>query len=269
MGKLTLLLVIIAFALFMVKKLIEIVGFLMNKKRVFVSDKRQRELVFLFAMWFCAAFFMSMRARGFRYGIGESNFQLYDLAYFIAPFVLFVSYYCLLCLTGLNRKLKKVIVCIFIILFSLQLVSNVFRLNRFRGGWGNYFCSRQNAKKYVLGQTDHGLVLAFNGMHYLPFIFTNSSNRIENTTNSPQESEYCDLQYIEKRFEEGYADIFVLVDHECEFRNNSKRIILKDCIYISSEGDNLYDQLKKKMGRFFVSVLRIYHFKKQSGESHE
>ena len=223
--------------------------------------RNHKERLFLFFLWFLATFTMSAIARKFRYD-GPFNIQLSDLSFFIGPFIILSCYYVFLVSARLKKKYRTIFLSLCLCFFSVQIVHNLERLNNARGGWGNFFIACQNAKKYVDKTSDNALVLAFSVKHHKPFLFTESNNKIKKTQGSPKTNPFSDLEFIEEKFEEGFDDVFVTTKmNEIEFRGTSENVILKDTLRIDGDSGDLYDRLKRFIGRPSKPMRYLYHFK--------
>ena len=221
-----------------------------------------RNHTFLFLLWFIVTFFMCARSRSFNYGPGDSSLQLFDLIYFIAPFITFLAYYITLIAVSFKKVFRIIFIVLCVCLIITQTVSNVFRLNRFRGGWGNHFCSWQNAKKYIDRHSNKALALAYGtDMHYRPFVFGKSNNKLLYSQSLCDQTDFCDLEFIESKFKEGYKDIFVFGKSKVQFKGNSKSVILYQQEFLDGDSGDLYDRFKRFIGHPSKPVLYLYHFK--------
>lgn len=230
------------------------------KQRLFPGNGTKIR-IFVFVLWFISALAMVARARGFAYD-GSFSFQLYDLIYFILPFILFLFYYFLSIRDSLQKPYRIIVLVVFFYLIVVQILHNGVRLNRFRGAWGNHFCAWQNAEKYIDKHSNNALALAYNtDMHYRPFSFNKSDNKLLFSQSSCEKTDFCDLNYIESKFKEGYKDIFVFGKSKPQFRGISKNVILHQQEFIDGDSGDLYDRFKRFIGHPSEPVMYLYHFK--------
>ncbi|MDD5618782.1 MAG: hypothetical protein PHG69_06800 [Candidatus Omnitrophica bacterium] len=225
-----------------------------------------KERLFLFTLWFICTFLMCLRARSFRYGypyeLNKFSFQLYDLAFFIAPFIIALCYFIYLIINSdINVVLKKIFISACVFLMVSQIYSNIIRLDGFRENWKNYFFVWQNAKSYIEKEKKNALILAFTNLAYNPIAFYNSGNKILSTTSSCKESEFCDYNFLETRIKDGFEGIFVLGKNELQFRGSSAKVILQKKEEINSDSKVLYDRLKLISGHKSDALLYLYYFK--------
>ena len=222
-----------------------------------------KERLLLFALWFICSSIMVAKVRNFRYGSDPISFMLYDLAYFIAPFIMFVCYYiALLATCNTKRIYQRFFLILSVCLILSQLILNVNRLNKFREKGGVKICAWRNAEKFVESSSGNALALALTTFQYKPFVFYESDNSILSTQASCEQSEFCDLSYIEAKFDTGsYDDIFVLGNKELTFDGSSEVVTLVQKTKISSDSGDLYDRLKRRLGHKFKNVINLYHFK--------
>ncbi|MFC1709980.1 hypothetical protein ACFL2J_08000 [Candidatus Omnitrophota bacterium] len=263
LGKYTLLLFCIVLFVYFVKFSI---GAYVSKREVAeetIESRYKKECIFIFLMWFCAAFMMSLRARNFRYGVSLLSFQIYDMAYFISPFILSLCY----CCSFLKNRLKATHSTIFIALCTLLIVIqvgfNINRLYQFRGKSEEMFCSWQNAQEFIKNSSSNALALAFTQFHYKPFLFIDSGNTILNTKASCSQSKFCDLSFIEEKLNEGFQDVYVLSKEELIFRGEGARIAAQKKISIGTQCNDLLGICKKFYRKELKSNLTMYHFKKK------
>lgn len=227
-----------------------------------------KERLILFILWFICAFALVAKARNFRYGYPyyehQYNLQLFDLAYFIAAFIIFFSYYVAFIKTKFSKKFYNYIfISICISLVIVQIYSNFIRLGKFREEWSDYFYVWTNTKEYVDGNSDNALVLAFTQMHYKPFVF-NSNNKLLNTKDPCEQSEFCDLTFVESRLKNGFKDVFVAARGELNFRGDSESVILKQIKTIDGSRKDLYGRLFNRPSK---SSIYLYHFKLKNGQT--
>lgn len=232
-----------------------------EKNNSLQDDALIRGRLFLFSLWFLATFCMMVLARGFVYD-GEYNFQLFDLSFFIAPLILLALYYIYYVGSKVDLRYRKVYLGVIVsLILSQVLFFNTVRINKFRGGWGNYFCAWDNAEKYINGHSNHSLTLAFTEMAYKPFIFRHSNNTVMNTRNECGQSEFCDVGFIEKEFQKNnYDKIFVLSRKDLKFRATSDKVKLVGIEKIGGDSGDLYDSIKKLIKRPSIKVIKIYQF---------
>lgn len=234
------------------------------------SNALTRERVFLFALWFLATFTMVALARSFNY-YDAYDIQLLDLSFFIPPFIILLSFYVFWVYRGLNNSYRRLLFKAALILLSIHVVFVSFiRLNKFRIGWGSYYCGWQNAEEYIDNVSENALALAVNVMVYKPFIFLHSKNRVLVSEPPIIPSPFCDLQYIEKKFEEGnYKDIFVLGRGKLEFSGSSNNVSLVGIKTFEGNCGSFYDYIVMKKGllerlkRIFRPQMKntyLYHF---------
>lgn len=221
------------------------------------SVRLLNERLFLFMLWFISTFVMSALVRDFKYP-GPYNWQLYDLSYFIAPFICFLSYYIVFIrnkITNQRYRLRFIEICIILIIG--QFFIGLFRVGRFRATWGNYFCAWHNAEKYIDSTTDNALVIALPEMSYLPFAFRKSNNVVE-IPNPSRPVDY-DWKYIESKAITGkYKDIFVVTRRGLKF-DESKRLKLKEMKAVDGDSGDLFDRFRGLILIFSPSV-DVYHF---------
>lgn len=218
------------------------------------------EKTFIFMLWFFSTFFTMALSRNFNYD-GLSSFTLYESSFYIIPFIIFLSYYIVLVSLNLKGKLKYFFIILCVFLLVIQVFMKLPHLNQFRGGWGNYFCSFKNTKKYIDNNSNNALVLAITSMHYKPFVFRHSGNKILNDNNPAKFSSFTDLNFIENKFIiEKYKDIFVINIGVLNFRGETKKVKLKEMITIDGDTDDLYDRFKRLIGRPSKPILNLYHF---------
>jgi hypothetical protein len=203
---------------------------------------------------------MVARARGFAYD-GAMSFQIIDLIYFIPPFILFITCYLVSIKNSLQTPCRIIFIAACIVLIGVQILHNGVRLNKFRGGWGNYLCAWQNAAKFIENNSNHALALAFTKNHYKPFFFRNLNNQVSNTMDPSSQSQFCDINFIEGKFKEGFSDVFVVAEQKLNFRHPSDRINLVDMTPMDGDSGDWYDYLKTRLGRLSKVIVYIYHFK--------
>ena len=257
-----LLLSLIVINIFLIgKRFLFIIGKLAKEsKEIKTFNHILKERLFLFTLWFFAALFMIIRARGLRYG-NPFNFQLFDLSYFIAPFIIFICFYMALINGRLNKKFTLIFMVLCFCLVIFQVKYNLKRFKEFRDIWGNHFCAWQNTKKYIENKSDNALTLALNtDTHYRPFIFENINNRLLFTSSSCDESEFCELKFIESKFKESFIDVFVAAKSELSFRGKSENVILNKIENIYGNCNVLYSRLFYRPSK---AAIYLYHFKLQ------
>jgi hypothetical protein len=209
-------------------------------------------------------------ARNFNY-YNEYDLQLLDLSFFIPPFIIFLSFYVFWVYRRLNNFHRRLLFKAAVILLSIHVVFVSFiRLNKFRIGWGSYYCGWQNAEEYIDNVSDNALALAVNVMVYKPFIFLHSKNRVLVSEPPIIPSPFCDLQYIEKQFKEGnYKDIFVVGRGKLLFSGSSNNVSLVGIKAFEGNCGSLYDYIIMKKGllerlkRIFRPQMKntyLYHF---------
>ena len=225
-------------------------------RKLFISER-----LFLFMLWFISSFIMVALARSFNYG-GNTDWNVVDCSYFIAPFLIFICYYITLLANSLNKPYSRLFIGVCVALMVMQVVIiNPPRLNRFRGGWGNYFPAWRNAEIYINETADNALALSINKMHYKPFVFRESNNKIINTLPPCEKSPFCDLNFIETKFHENrYKNIFVVGWGELNFRGEADKFILKEVSSFSGDTGDLYDIFKNFIGHGSVPTVYVYHF---------
>jgi len=215
------------------------------------------ERLFLFMLWFVCAFIMSALVRDFQYA-GPYNWQLYDLSYFIVPFICFLCYYIIfICNKITNQRTRARFIKICIILIIGQFFIGSLRVGRFRATWGNYFCAWHNAEKYIDSTTDNALVITLPEMNYLPFAFRKSNNVV--VIPDPSRPAVCDWEYIESKANTGkYKDIFVVTRNKFNYKE-SDRLTLKETKVMNGESGDLFDRFKLLIMGSQPTVY-VYHF---------
>ena len=144
---------------------------------------------------------------------------------------------------------------------STQVFSHSLRLNDFRENCGYNFCSWQNVKKHIDKQSDNALALVFTPMHYKPFVFKTSNNKVLSTQFSCEESEFCDKEFIESKFKgNDVNDIFVVGTDELKFRGFSDSVVLTQEKKIDGDCGSLYDHARSFAGRPTRKAINLYHF---------
>lgn len=239
-----------------------------------VEQIRVQEGTALFAAWFLASLVMTAVARNFKY-FGPFDIQLIDLSFLVAPFILMLCYFVTLVSLSAQPRFRNVFMTVCIILLAMQGVFNFFRLNQFRGGWGNYFCSWQNAESYIDSIADNALILSVNRMGYKPFLFRHSHNIVRNALPPIEASPFGDLRFIEAQFfEGGFKDVFVVGYGPQKFREVSDKIRLISTKDIAGDCGDAYDWLKNKTDFYnrvkgflgwpvSLSKVYVYHFQFQ------
>lgn len=232
-----------------------------------------KERVFLFVLWFLAAFVMVAFARSFGY-YTEYDIQLLDLSFFIPPFIIFLCFYIYYVYQLYERQKNRFSVLAFkgcVILLAFGLLLNFIRLNKFRMGWGHYFCAWQNAEGYIEQNSDKALALIVNRMVYKPFLFLHSKNKVVVSEPPVIPSPFCDMEYIERQFlSSGYKDIFVAGWGKQDFKGKSVKVALTEVRAIDGDCGSAYDRLIR-LGGFFdlmksryrpnMNKVYLYHFK--------
>jgi len=240
--------------------LIHLLSIIFKKnERFFVKEDKNakylKERTFFFMMWFVFSFIMIAVSRSFAYD-GPHDWAVMEMSFFIGPFIVFLCYYAYMIAGRLRKPFQPVFITLSLTLLAGQILLNLPRINRFRGGWGNYFCAWKNTEKYIDATADNAMVFTHTEMQYKPFVFRNSNNKIIN--NSPGSN---NLAFIEKVFEEkGYGDIFLVKRFGLEFEGESEKVILKNTAVIDGNSGDLYDRLKLMVGRGSRPVIYIYHF---------
>lgn len=244
-----------------------------NKRRTqpLVAQIRVQEGTALFAAWFLASLVMTAVARNFKY-FGPFDIQLIDLSFLVAPFILMLCYLITLVSAGAQPWFRKVFMTVCIILLAMQGLFNFFRLNQFRGGWGNYFCSWQNAERYIDSVADNALVLSVNRMGYKPFLFRHTNNIVRNALPPIEASPFGDLRFIEAQFlEGGFKNVFVVGYGRQQFREASDKIRLIATKDIVGDCGDAYDWFKNKTDLYnrvkgflgwpeSLAKVYVYHF---------
>lgn len=184
------------------------------------------------------------------------------MAYFIAPFIITSCYYVSLTSRKIfNKNLRLGFIILCSVIFISQIYINNQRLVRTKRVWTDNFVSWQDSKEYVENNSDSALVLAFTEMHYRPFLFYGPKNRVLNTSDSYETSQFCDLSFIDAKFKEGYNDIFVIGSEELSFRGSSENMALKQSIVLNKDCDHLCIYLKNNAGNQYKPQKYIYHFR--------
>ncbi|MFC1646380.1 hypothetical protein ACFL2Y_04285 [Candidatus Omnitrophota bacterium] len=136
------------------------------------------ERSFAFFLWFLFTFIMIVISRGFNYQ-GLADFTFIECSFFLLPFILFLCYFLCLIKTNFSKPYRTIFIVACTIVMGMQiLIVNLPRLNHSRGGWGNYFCAWDNAKKYIEKTTNDALVFTIYAMRYKPFVFWKSRNEV-------------------------------------------------------------------------------------------
>lgn len=173
-GNLSLILLIVLLGLHLLQMLF--------KNRILILKKTNnyyiflKERTFLFALWFFFSFMIIAIARGFAYS--TYGFQMVDCSYFKGALIIFICYYSVLIIRGIKKQYRKYFLIGFVVLMLLQVAENSIRLIRYRGGWGNYFISWNNAGKHINNTSDSTLALTITRMVYEPFVLPNQNIRI-------------------------------------------------------------------------------------------
>jgi len=216
------------------------------------------ENTFYFMLWAFFSLIMMALARSFNYD-GEMSWNIIDCQYFIPPFIIYICYL----IAGLKNKLfSRQLFAICSILILLQIFAvNFPRLNKMRGGWGNYFCAWNNAEKFINKASNNALTLSLTNMPYKPFTFRTSNNVIVNSMQPCENSQFCDLVYIQNQLSnEKYSDVFVLSGKELKFRGSAGGVTLKETVKINGDTGDLYDNIKHFLGKSSVANINVYHF---------
>lgn len=267
MGKLIFVLLLIPIATYLLSKTRQILTAAFSKgsgKKKALFAPRNKEIILLSALWFICSFIMVAKVRNFRYGSDPISFMLYDLAYFIAPLIIFYCcYFAAIVNSDIKIGYRKSFLTLCICLIFLQLLSNVNRLSKFREKGAIELCSWKNAERFIEQNSDNALALALTKSQYRPFVFYNSANSVMSTQLTCEESEFCNIDFLEEKFNAGgYDDIFIISSEELRFRGNPEAEILQEKAMVDSDTGDLYDRLRRRLGHKFKDVINIYHFKK-------
>lgn len=218
------------------------------------------EQVFFSFFWFIFALLMVAEAKNFKYE-GLSDYSLVVCTFFIVPFIIFLCN-CIPLVTHragkFNLPLKGI--CAALILTQI-FIFNIPRLNQFRGGWGNYFCGFDNARKYIIKNSQSALVLAINNMKYEPFIIKNPAFEVRSNMLQPAQNPFADLDFIRLNLSQGrFKDIYVLKRGEVEFRGAMKDMALKEKLVLDGDSGDLYDRMKRFIARPSRPSIYMYRF---------
>lgn len=258
--------------LFSIVVIVHLISLLLFRKRLSlqktgVSISELRERSFLFFFWFLCNLIVISLSRGFEYD-GYYTFQKYECSYLVAPFIIFLCYYIKLVSSSLYEKKRFLFITFCIVLISTQSLIKVFRLNRWRGGWGNFFCALNNTKRYVESVSDNALVILTNyGIQFNPFVFVDSKNQILLSRLPASEGPFNDMSTIEEKFKEGgWNDIFVVQLFESiDFKGESDFILLKEQRMLDGNCGDLYDRFKNMLYQNIIgprsrAIIYLYHF---------
>lgn len=222
------------------------------------------ERLILFSGWFFSTFMMIVYARGFLYN-GKFSLQLLDLACFIAPFIIMMSYFIYVASQCLHVYLRKSFITVCLLLLLVQVICfNGKRLNIFRGAWGDYFGSWQNTQEYIRKNSRDGLVLAFTKNHYKPFLLLSTPHLVENTQEADDQSDFSNFDFIQNKFKNTfYNDIFVVSMDKLVFRGNPQKVQLIATDTIDGNLYTFYDRIRSVLlKREYKSRVYVYHFKR-------
>jgi len=227
-------------------------------------DAALKERVFLFMLWLIFSFLMIAVSRSFVYS-GPYDWVVMEESFFVAPFIIFLCYYAYMVSGRLRKPFYSAFVGCFIILVTVQTGMNLPRINRFRGGWGNYFCAWKNVEKYVDARSDNAMVYTSTEMFYKPFVFRRSNNKVIN--NLPGSH---NLAFMEKVFEtEGFSDIFLARRFGVEAEGSSDKVILKERAIIDGDTGDLYDRMKLLIGVRSCPVIVVERYMYNKGDLKE
>lgn len=197
-----------------------------------------KERLFLFMLWFASTFAISARAYSFCFTI--FSLYLFDLSYFIAPFIIFLCYYISLISSSIKKPYRAVFVGVCICLMGLQVLCNGPRLNRFRGAWGNYFVAWQNVEQYINHASNNALALTLNNVGFSPFLFRNSNNKILNSLIVKKENFSKIVNDPERLFSDlvknGYIDEEGIIQSETRRLRPHSKLKLPDT-YITKQAE--------------------------------
>ena len=232
-------------------------GFIANGSKFVLLKER----TFFFMLYFIFSFIVISVSRNFNYS-GFYSLDFSETMCFIVPFLLFLCYYVAFIADYAGGSYRRFFIVITAIFLAAQIVKfELPRLNRFRGAWGNYICSLGNTERYIDKSSGNALVFYLNTMPYKPFVFSGSKNRVIMDNSPADKNPFCDLSYIESKFKEGYADIFVVNSYnELKFRGQSQKIKLVDMTAIDGDCGDFYDRFKHFIRRPSQKIVFVYRF---------
>ncbi len=247
-----------------ISSLINIYLILKKKMRFALKDLGKGnifyEIIFIFFMWLTATLYMTARVRGYHYDKSIA-FQLFDLIYLVIPSIMLIYFYSNFIGNSLKDNYKKWFIRLVSLLIISQILLNAFLLNRFRGRWGNHLGSWQSAKKHIEKQSNNALVLAITTMCYTPFMYYDKNITVMNNEIHPTKNSFADLTYIKSKLEEGYEDVFVLRAYPMSFKGEEVEVKLVEDILMNGDTGDIYDSIKKFIGRPPTSRVHLFHFK--------
>lgn len=223
-----------------------------------------REHTFALFLWAVFVLIGTAMSRSFAYS-GPYDWSMLEITFFKGTFIIIFCYY----LFGIYNVMKKPYRLIFQTLFlgliiAQILLDNLPRINRFRGGWGNYFCAMNNAEKYIDSVSSNALVISITSMQYKPFVFLKSNNEIINTNNdlSSEEKLLSNLtDIIEKKYKKiDHKDIFIVREGEFRFSGESKKLTFKNLKIVDGDSEDLYDKFKRFIGKPSKPRIYVYSF---------
>ncbi|MDD5774808.1 MAG: hypothetical protein PHS64_02560 [Candidatus Omnitrophica bacterium] len=249
--------------------LIHLVSVIFRKKaRLFSDDAGIKSGIkaqfFIFTLWFIFSFAMISISRSYAYS-GPYDWVVSEQTFFLIPFIIFMSYFAYLVSSRLKMPFQRTFILFCALLMFGQVILNLPRINRFRGGWGNYFCAWKNVEKYVDARSDNAMVYTSTEMFYKPFVFGRSNNKVINNLPGAH-----NLGFMEKAFEtEGFSDIYLARRFGVEAEGSSDKVILRERAIIDGDTGDLYDRMKLLIGVRSCPVIVVERYIYNKGDLKE
>ncbi len=204
--------------------------------------------IFIFSfIWFVLVVFVFYIARGLVFDI--VSFLRCEFVIFIVPQTLFIIAYT----QFVYKKYfsKKIVFQYLIYLFLiLAILSNVQRLNEWRGGWGSYYLGYNTVRQYVDEHAEHAvLIIPFDHASPIYFFSTNQHK---------MEVEQTNISLL-KEYQKNYTSVFITNRHELIF-NESSVVNIANLTIID---DSPYGRIKKAMGKYYKRPMYLYEFKEE------
>lgn len=204
-----------------------------------------KKLALFTLLWFLLAAFTFYVARGLVFE--RTSFLRREFMMFIIPQTIFIIAYAQFVYKKYfsARKFMQYIIYFFIL---LAILSNVQRLNEWRGGWGAYFLGYDTVRQYVDDHAEHSLLIVpFDHGSPIYFLSTNQHAMVADMTNTS----------LLKQYAQNYTRVFITRQYELTFNDSSVVNIANLTVVDNSP----YGWVKKAIGKYYKQPMYVYELK--------
>ena len=206
-----------------------------------------KKLAMFSLLWFLLAVGTFYIARGLAFD--PLSFLRCEFVIFIIPQTLFILSYAKYVSQRYFSK-KRVMNYIILLFLFLAILSNIQRLNEWRGGWGGYFLGYDTARQYMDKHAiDALLIVPFD--HAIAAYFTPPS-----TNQEIMVSDFRNSSLLQS-YKENYTSVFIAAHYPLTFDDptilNIENLTIQD--------NSPYGQLKKLLRKYYATPIYLYEVK--------